>query len=71
LKFIVWNTNGSTAYLDKCPMINFESLQFMVDQALPPATGILTIILHPDAYARLTPELIATATAKNITFATA
>ena len=50
------------------PNIDFETLQFMVNNALD--TNAKTITLHPDVYARLTEELIAQAAEKQITFAT-
>ena len=50
------------------PLIDLESIQYMVDNATN--TAPITITLHPDAHARLTEELIAQAAEKQITFAT-
>lgn len=57
-----------TVSLQGSPNLSFASLQYMVDNAknVPSAT----VTLHPDAYARLTEELIAAAAEKNIVFAT-
>lgn len=55
LKFVVQN-------------IKPECIEFMVDRARN--TTPITITLHPDAYARLTDELIEKASARQITFAT-
>ena len=50
------------------PLLSLTSIQYMVDNAAN--TTPITITLHPDAYARITEELIAQAAAKQITFAT-
>ena len=50
--------------------LNFESLRYLVSNS-GNGTSPITITLHPDAYARLTEELIATAADKNITLASA
>lgn len=50
------------------PLITVESLQYLVTNAL--VTKAKTIILHPDAYARITDELFAQAAEKQINFAT-
>lgn len=50
------------------PLIDLESIQYMVDNATN--TAPINITLHPDAHARLTEELIAQAAEKQITFAT-
>lgn len=57
-----------TVSLQGSPNLSLASLQYMVDNAngVKPAT----VTLHPDAYARLTEELIAAAAEKNIVFAT-
>ena len=52
-----------------CSKLDFASIEYMVDNARN--TTAITITLHPEAYARLTDELIATAAEKQITFATA
>ena len=50
------------------PLLSLTSIQYMVDHAAN--TSPITITLYPDAYARLTDELIAKAAEKQITFAT-
>ena len=50
------------------PDLSLESITYMVDNAIN--TSSITITLHPDAYARLTDEIITAATAKQINFAT-
>lgn len=50
------------------PLLSLASLEFLVEHATN--TSPITITLHPDAYERLTDSLIASATAKDITFAT-
>lgn len=57
-----------TVSLQGSPNLSLASLQYMVDNA----NGVIsaTVTLHPDAYARLTEELIAAAAEKNIVFAT-
>lgn len=50
------------------PLLSLDSISYMVTNAAN--TSPITITLHPDAYARLTDELIAQATEKQITFAT-
>lgn len=50
------------------PLLSLASIQYMVDHAAN--TTPITITLHPDAYARLTDEIITAATAKQINFAT-
>ena len=57
-----------TVSLQGSPNLSLASLQYMVDNArdVPSAT----VTLHPDAYARLTEDLIAAAAEKNIVFAT-
>lgn len=51
------------------PLLSAYSLQFMVSKANN--TSPITITLHPDAFARLTDEILEQAAAKNITFAEA
>lgn len=51
-----------------CPLLSVESITYMVENAIN--TAPITITLHPDAYARLTDEIITAATAKQINFAT-
>lgn len=52
----------------KVQHIKPECIEFMVDRARN--TVPITVTLHPDAYARLTDELIEKASARQITFAT-
>lgn len=63
----LWSLKCSVAFSD-CPLLSLTSIQYMVDNAAN--TTPITITLHPDAYARLTDEIITAATAKQITFAT-
>ena len=48
-----------------CPRLSIASIEFLVSNS-----ANITITLHPDAYARLTDELIEKASARQITFAT-
>lgn len=50
------------------PLLSPESITYMVENAIN--TDPITITLHPDAYARLTDEIITAATAKQINFVT-
>ena len=50
------------------PLLSLDSIQYLVTNAAN--TSPITITLHPDAYARLTDELIEKASARQITFAT-
>lgn len=59
--------SGSANFTDS-PHLSIESIEYMVNKSL--ATGPITITLHPDAYARVTEEILAAAAAKNITIAT-
>lgn len=59
--------SGSANFTDS-PHLSIESIEFMVNKSL--ATGPITITLHPDAYARVTEDILAAAAAKNITIAT-
>lgn len=63
----LWSLKCSIAF-SGCPLLSLTSIQYMVDNAAN--TSPITITLHPDAYARLTDELIAQAAEKQITFAT-
>lgn len=58
----------SSLSIGDSPLLSLASIQYMIDNAYN--TSPITITLHPDAYARLTDELIAQATEKQITFAT-
>lgn len=57
------NINTGIAFR-QCPYLQRESIRFMIDNATN--TSAITITLHADAYARLTEEDKAAATAKNI-----
>lgn len=61
------NLRSSLSFKDSSKL-SLSSLQYLVTNASN--TSPITITLHPDAYARLTDELIAQATAKQINFAT-
>ena len=50
------------------PLLSLDSIQYLVTNAAN--TSPITVTLHPDAYARLTDEIITAATAKQINFAT-
>ena len=54
--------------LPDSPLLSLASIQYMIDNATN--TSPITVTLHPDAYARLTDEIITAATAKQINFAT-
>lgn len=54
--------------LSYCAKLSLASVEYMVANATN--TAAITITLHPEAYARLTDELIAAAAEKQITFAT-
>mgnify|MGYP006894043082 CR=1 FL=1 len=64
---LLHDINASLSFADS-PLLSLDSIQYMVDNASN--TSPITITLHPDAYARLTDGLIASAAAKNINFAT-
>lgn len=59
--------SGSIRLADS-PRLSIESIEYMVNNNL--ATKAITITLHPDAYARVTDNILAAAAAKNITIAT-
>ena len=50
------------------PLLSLDSISYLIENKGNNAQ--LTVTLHPDAYARLTDEIITAATAKQITFAT-
>ena len=58
----------SNIFFADSPLLSLTSIQYMVDNAAN--TSPITITLHPDAYARVTEELVAQAAEKQITFAT-
>lgn len=62
-------TSPCTVNLSGCEALTYDSLAFMVDNAKQ--SGKVTIQLDAQAYARLTDELIAQASAKQITFTSA
>lgn len=65
---LILSANVKNVDLKDCACLSIESVSYMVtkyDQKIP-----CTITLHPDAFARLTTELVEAATAKQITFAT-
>ena len=68
LKYINIKSLKTSITFQDCPLLSLESITYMVDNAAN--TAPITITLHPDAYARLTDEIITAATAKQINFAT-
>lgn len=68
LKYINIKSLKTSITFQDCPVISLESITYMVDNAAN--TAPITITLHPDAYARLTDEIITAATAKQINFVT-
>lgn len=60
--------SNAVVSLQGSPNLSLASLQYMVDNSKNVTSA--TVTLHPDAYARLTEELIAAAAEKNIVFAT-
>lgn len=68
LKYINIRSLKKSITFQDCPVISLESITYMVENAIN--TDPITITLHPDAYARLTDELIEKASARQITFAT-
>ncbi len=65
----VWLINLSDSIaLYASAMLSYDSINCMVSNAAN--TKPITITLHPDAFARCTPELLAKAEAKNITITT-
>jgi len=68
LKYINIKSLKTSITFKDCPQLSLESITYMVENAAN--TTPITITLHPDAYARLTDEIITAATAKQINFAT-
>ena len=68
LKYINIQSLKTSITFQDCPLLSLESITYMVENAIN--TDPITITLHPDAYARLTDEIITAATAKQINFAT-
>ncbi|MCM1068251.1 MAG: hypothetical protein NC418_11830 [Muribaculaceae bacterium] len=67
--FDITITAGATVYLGDSPLVSAASLELLVKRA--PAAAAAVVTLHPEAYARLSDDLLSSASAKNITFATA
>lgn len=59
---------GNSISFKDSPLLSLESISFMVTKA-DNGTKSITITLHPTAYARVTDELFALASEKNITIA--
>ena len=68
LKSIQLKSLNTSISFSTQPLLSLESITYMVENATN--TAPITITLHPDAYARLTDELIEKASARQITFAT-
>lgn len=68
LKSIQLKSLNTSISFPSQPLLSLESINYMVENAIN--TTPITITLHPDAYARLTDELIEKASARQITFAT-
>lgn len=66
IHFVSQNTDGMTLKIDS-PALKAESINYTIDNS----TKTLTIILHPDAYARVTDEMLEKAAAKGITITSA
>lgn len=62
------NLKGNVRF-NRCAKLSLDSLQYMVSNAAN--TAPITITLHADAYARVTEEIFAAATARQITIASA
>lgn len=60
-------TDNLTLTLSSCPLLSLESINYTIENS----TKSLTLILHPDAYARVTNEMFEKAAAKNITITSA
>lgn len=54
--------------LSNASKVTYDSIEYMVSNAIN--TSPITITLHPNVYSQLTDEIIASASEKNITFAT-
>lgn len=59
--------DGLTINLVNSPLLSLESINYTIDNS----TKTLTIILHPDAYARVTEDMFEKAAAKGITITSA
>ena len=58
---------NATLQIPDSPLLSIESIQYFIDNT----SVATTLILHPDAYARITDEMFEKATAKNITITSA
>ena len=67
VKIISENNDGKTVNLSAAPLLSLESINYTIENS----TKSLTIILHADAYARVTDEMFEAAAAKNITITSA
>ena len=67
VKIISEKNDGKTANLSASPLLSLESINYTIENS----TKSLTIILHADAYARVTDEMFEKAAAKNITITSA
>lgn len=66
----VFNLCRNISFADS-PKLSLESISYMINKSFfGKQPSPITITLHPEAYARLTDELIAAAAEKQITFAT-
>ena len=65
VKIISKYYDGKTVDLSPAHLLSLESINYTIENS----TKSLTIILHPDAYARVTEEIFAAAAQKNITIA--
>lgn len=67
VKIISENNDGKTVNLSVAPLLSLESINYTIENS----TKSLTLILHADAYARVTDEMFEAAAAKNITITSA
>lgn len=66
IHFVSQNTDGMTIKIES-PVLKAESINYTIENS----TKSLTLILHADAYARVTNEMFEAAAAKNITITSA
>lgn len=59
--------DGAVLGFGKCPLLSLESINYTIENS----TKTLTIILHPDAYARITEDMFEKAATKGITITSA
>lgn len=67
VKIVSISADGGTISFHDSPLLSLESINYTIDNS----TKTLTIILHADAYARVTDEMFEKAAAKNITITSA